>query len=323
MATPRLTTALDDGLLSLPDGPIAVVRPPSGYDLAALPRDQVHIQHSFMPDLSYWQASGYAVEANARPVAALVVVPRSKSLARSLIAQAAAQAPLVIVDGQRTDGIDSLFKDMRKRIGDIPSLPKAHGRLFWFESPGALPEWEAEPAVGAHGYVTQPGVFAEAGPDKGSVLLLAALPAKLPRRIADLGAGWGYLSAEVLKRYADIATLDLVEAEALALDCARQNVTDPRARFHWADATRWDSDAPYDAVVSNPPFHTSREGDPGLGQAFIAAAARLLTPQGHLWLVANRHLPYESTLSDHFIRVEETGGDGAFKVFHAHRPKKR
>ena len=71
----------------------------------------------------------------------------------------------------------------------------------------------------------------------------------------------------------------------------------------------------------NPPFHTGRSAEPALGQDFIKAAARNLTRNGDLWIVANRHLPYEATLSDCFRQVEEVAGDNRFKVFHASRPR--
>lgn len=322
MAQPRLSTALSDGTLTLPEGRIAVLRPPMGYDIGDLPRDAVWIDHGFAPDHRFWSDSGYDVGTAPTGLAAvIVVVPRSKALARAMIARAATMAPMVIVDGQRTDGVDSLFKDLRKRFGDMSSVTKAHGRIFWFASPGAMPDWAATASATADGYVTQPGVFAEGGIDKGSAQLIAALPAKLPKTLADLGGGWGYLTDQVLKMHPNVESVDLVEAEALALDCARQNVTDPRANFHWADATTWRPTQSYGGIITNPPFHTSRAADPALGRAFIASAAKMLAKSGHLWLVANRHLPYEHALGDHFARVDEIGGDGGFKVFHAHRPK--
>jgi len=76
-------------------------------------------------------------------------------------------------------------------------------------------------------------------------------------------------------------------------------------------------------VIMNPPFHTTRAADPALGQAFVAAAAGMLGPQGQLWMVANRHLPYEATLGSFFSRVSETGGDHRFKLFHAARPLRK
>lgn len=322
MAQPRLNTALNEGLLTLPNGRIAVLRPPVGYDLSEVPRDALWISHGFAPDHAYWADAGYDVGPQPGDLAAvIVVVPRSKALARAMVAQAVEMAPLVIVDGQRTDGVDSLFKEMRKRLGDISSVPKAHGRLFWFDTPGPIPEWKAAFSKSPDGYVTQPGVFAEGGTDKGSAQLIAALPAKLGTHVGDLGSGWGYLGSEVLKTHPEIARLEMIEAEHLAVECAGQNVTDPRAISHWADATTWRPQTPFDTIITNPPFHTSRAADPGLGQAFIAAAAKMLVKHGHLWLVANRHLPYEAALGDHFGRVEEIGGTGGFKLFHAHRPK--
>ncbi len=321
MAQSRLSTALDDGSLPLPKGKITVLRPPAGYDFADLPQDRLAISHSFRPDAAWWEASGHQVSPTpAKAAAALVIVPRSKALAHGLIAQACTLAPMIIVDGQRTDGIDSIFNEIRAKLGPIHSITKAHGRLFWFPTTDAFADWAIPgPTKGADGFTTQPGVFAESGADRGSILLAAHLPAKLPARVADLGAGWGYLSAAAL-RIPGLKSLDLIEAEKLALDCAALNITDPRAHFHWADATSFKPSALYDAIISNPPFHTTSKADPAIGRSFITAAQRLLTPAGHLWMVANRHLPYEAALRLSFRNVDEVGGDAAFKIFHATRP---
>ncbi|RYI05251.1 MAG: MFS transporter, partial [Acetobacteraceae bacterium] len=131
----------------------------------------------------------------------------------------------------------------------------------------------------------------------------------------------GFLASEILKR-PGVRKLDLVEAEADALDCARVNVTDPRARFHWADATTWRPETLLDVVVMNPPFHTGREADPALGAAFIRAARRMLAPSGELWMVANRHLPYEAVLSECFLEVRDAGGTNGFRVIHAIKPRR-
>ena len=321
MAQSRLSTALDDGSLPLPKGKIAVLRPPAGYDFADLPQDRLSISHSFRPDAAWWEASGHVVTPIPAPAAAaLVVVPRSKALAHGLIAQACTLAPLVIVDGQRADGIDSIFNEIREKLGPLSSLTKAHGRLFWFAATDAFADWAIPgPVKGDDGFTTQPGVFSESGADRGSQVLAAHLPPKLPARVADFGAGWGYLAAAALTK-PGLVSLDLIEAEKLALDCAQLNITDPRARFHWADVTTFKPAAPYDAIISNPPFHTTSKADPALGRAFITAAQRLLTPVGHLWMVANRHLPYEAALRLSFRNVDEVGGDASFKVFHASRP---
>jgi 16S rRNA (guanine1207-N2)-methyltransferase len=49
----------------------------------------------------------------------------------------------------------------------------------------------------------------------------------------------------------------------------------------------------------------------------------MLAPSGQFWMVANRHLPYETELSQHFHEVVEAGGTPGFKVIHATRPRRR
>ncbi len=70
----------------------------------------------------------------------------------------------------------------------------------------------------------------------------------------------------------------------------------------------------------NPPFHTGRAVDPSLGRAFVQAAAAMLKPSGQLWMVANRHLPYETTLAQAFVQSEEVAGDTKFKILRGARP---
>ena len=319
----RLSLALETGALDLPtDGRIAVYRPRIGDDLSALPQDRVVVLTGFKPDQDHF-AARYSVTPAPPYAAAIVCLPRSREAARALIARAATEvAPggWIAVDGQKTDGIDTALKDLRGRVDLSESLSKAHGKLASFAAGADLSDWLAQPHQ-VDGFQTLPGVFSADGPDRGSILLAAALPAKLGGKVADLGAGWGFLAAEILKR-PGVKKLDLVEAEADALDCARVNITDPRARFHWADATAWRPETLLDAVVMNPPFHTGREADPALGAAFIRAARRMLAPDGSLWLVANRHLPYDAVLADCFLEFKDVSSDGAFRVIHAIKPRR-
>lgn len=323
MRSARLSLALDTGALSLPTtGQVAVYRPRIGDDLSDLPKERVVVLTGFRPDHDHF-AQSYAVTPSPPYAAALVCLPRSREAARALIAKAAAEVAaggLIVVDGQKTDGIDTALKDLRGRVDLSESLSKAHGKLATFKAGPDLADWLARPRQ-VEGFQTLPGIFSADGPDKGSVLLASALPAKLAGKVADLGAGWGFLAAEILKR-PGVKRLDLIEAEADALDCARINITDPRARFHWADATLWRPDSLLDAVVTNPPFHLGRDADPGLGAAFIRAARRMLAPDGSLWLVANRHLPYDAALSESFLAHEEVAGDGGFRVIHATKPRR-
>lgn len=329
MSSSRLTLALDGALPA--SGDILVAGARTGDDLSALPRERVVIVQGFRPDHDAWAERGYRTVADMvgqpEAAAAIIFLPRARGAARDMVAAAAAHvAPgsPIWIDGQKTDGIDTMLKDIRARAAVSQPIAKAHGKVFRFDRPGdeTFADWRAADLSPAPGFVTRPGVFSADGVDRGSALLASLLPARLGRRVADFGAGWGWLSAQILTR-SDVQTLDLIEADHAALACAKRNITDPRATFHWADATRFKPAALFDAIVTNPPFHTGRAAEPALGLAFIAAAADRLAPSATLWLVANRHLPYEGALSQRFREVEEVGGDNGFKVLRAARVSRR
>jgi len=325
----RLELALESGLTLPQAGTIAVLHPRAGESLAPLPRERVQVVTPHFPDHAAFVAQGYtcAHSAEGDAAAALVCLPRSRAEAQDLIATACAltDGP-VIIDGQKTDGVDALLKALRTRADVAEPISKGHGKIYWFPSPGAaaMNDWRAGaitvPDASGQPFDTRAGLFSADGVDPGSALLAANLPATLYGTAVDLGAGWGYLSAALLARAPKIKALHLVEADARALECAQRNVTDPRAVFHWADATLPLPGLQADLVIMNPPFHAGRKGQPGLGIAFIRAAAALLRPSGQLWLVANRHLPYEAALTASFKRHEEVAGTPAFKVLMCEGP---
>ncbi len=319
MRSSRLELALQSGALPLPEGGlIAVYGPRTGDDLSSLPKARVQVVTGFRPDHDAFAAQGYAVrhDGTARYAAAVVCLPRARAAARALLAQAAAEvAPggIIAVDGQKTDGIDTALKDLRARVAVSNALSKAHGKLFTFAASDALADWAATSGIIAGGFQTLPGTFSADAPDAGSALLAAALPAKLGGRVADLGAGWGYLGRAILARDG-VKSLDLIEADFAALSCARINITDPRASFHWADVRSHRPAHLMDTIVMNPPFHTGRDADPALGVAFLRAARAMLVPSGVLWLVANRGLPYMPVLATLFRQIDDIGGTPAFRL---------
>ncbi|MEI4232790.1 class I SAM-dependent methyltransferase [Roseovarius sp. D22-M7] len=325
-APTRLSLAVTTGTVHLPEeGRVAVLAPKIGSDLSPLDADRVHILTPFKPNFEHFRARGYhcAVAPEGRYGAAIVHVPRAKPLARALIAQATRVSDgVVIVDGEKTDGVESLLKECRRREAAEAPLSKAHGKIFTLVPGSDFSDWIPQDAEIEGGFITKAGVFSADGIDPGSRWLADCLPAALGAHVIDLGAGWGYLGARIVER-GDVTRLDLVEAHHDALDCARHNVHDPRAAFHWADVTSWQPETRADAVVMNPPFHTGRTADPDLGRAFIATAARALKPSGTLWMVANRHLLYEATLTQRFKHVDEIAGDTRFKILRARHPVRK
>jgi 16S rRNA (guanine1207-N2)-methyltransferase len=216
---------------------------------------------------------------------------------------------------------------LRKELEDfgcaVVESGRRHHRICQTVRPAQPIGLEAAIAAGgpqfseALGLWTQPGVFSWDRPDPGTQQLLAAVPA-LAGRGADLGCGLGALALAVLAN-PGVTQLELVDLDGRAIGAARRNVPDPRAVFHWADARVAPELAGLDFVVMNAPFHEHGLEDRELGQSFIRRAHRILRPGGTLWLVANRHLPYEAVLREAFRRVTPHGEGGRFKVCEAQK----
>jgi len=201
---------------------------------------------------------------------------------------------------------------------------KAHHRICALKRPAEIVGLDQAIADGAprviepFGLWSQPGVFSWDRIDPGTALLARTLPT-LSGKGVDLGCGIGYLARAVLTA-PSVQHVTLIDLDRRAVDAARLNVTDSRAQTLWADATN--GDAPLsglDFVVTNPPFHDGGSEDRRLGQAFIRRAASALRKGGALWLVANRHLPYETVLGDLFTTVEVKAEQGGYKIFEARK----
>lgn len=213
----------------------------------------------------------------------------------------------------------------------VEETGKRHHRICTGRRPASPEGLEAALEAGrprlveALGLWSQPGLFSWDRLDPGSALLIEALP-PLAGRGADFGCGVGVLAHAAL-RAPKVKGLALVDIDRRAVEAARRNVDDPRAEFRWADLTAAPgaaaagsiAPASLDFVVMNPPFHQGGIEDQGLGQSFVAAAARALRRGGALWLTANRHLPYEGVLKPLFARVEVRAEARGFKVFEARK----
>lgn len=324
--------------LTWPGGPVLFLRAREGAAMRQFSLAQLVCEQSYKPFADELAGGGLQVaadasESGARYPVVLVLPPRQREEARALFARAltlCAPGGVVVASITNNEGAKSGESDLKQLAGLGGSLTKNHCRVFWSKPLGdvhdaaLLAQWtqlDAPRPILEGRFTSRPGVFAWDRIDPASALLVEHLPADLEGKGADLGAGYGYLSAEILSRSPKVAALDLYEAEARALALSKQNLSAFEAQaaisYRWHDVTTGVTDQ-YDFIVSNPPFHTQSRADrPDVGRCFIVVAAQSLKPGGRLYLVANRHLPYEAVLNASFGDVRVLGDRDGFKVIEA------
>ena len=311
-----------------------------GWPLRAHALTSLICEQGFKPFADALQRGGFTVTtdvAGEKFPMVLLLPPRQSEQARADLARAAQRTMaggIVIASVSNNEGARSRESDMRRLFGNAQNLTKNHCRVFWAAldeeilDRALLDEWlqlDAPRPIADGRFVSRPGVFAWDRIDAASELLAAHLPDDLSGRGADLGAGYGYLSTEILTHCPQVIALDLYEADARALELARLNLprlnlahagTTAKLDYFWHDVTTGLQHR-YDFIVTNPPFHQARADLPELGRAFIVAAADALVAGGKLLLVANRHLPYEAVLSERFASVRTLANERGFKIIEA------
>lgn len=317
------------------EGRVLFLRARAGPVLDEMPRADLVCLQTFKPHADALERIGIEVVRQPEGTFPLVLVlpPRQRDEARALLALAllrAGPAGTVVASVANAEGARTAVDDLERLVGPLRDLSKHKCRAFWSRPRDRILDQDLQDAwlaldaprpIADGRFLSRPGLFAWDRVDAGSAALAAALPADLAGHGADLGAGVGVLAAALLARSPKVTALDLYEAEERALDLARINLAEmPPAvplDFIWHDVA---AGLPrrYDFIVTNPPFHeTGRADRTDLGRAFIMAAAAALLPRGRLWLVANRHLPYEATLRQRFSTVRIVSDAGGYKVIEA------
>lgn len=265
----------------------------------------------------------------------LVRATRQKEETLGLVALAAAHAApgaKIYVAQENAHGAGSLEKTLRRAFPDAQAVIKFKCRVLVLDAgagaAAVLKKWADDAAIrkvkhNRGEFWSAPGVFSWDRPDPGSLMLLAHLPKSMPGNAADLGCGNGLLSGNVIKKDG-VTGLWALDADARSVECCRRNLEDRGSAvpFHvlWRDATGDLSDLPdMDFVVMNPPFHDQQHESRELGRKFVEAALKLLKSGGELYLVANRHLPYEDILSKEASKVSVLEDANGFKIIKAIR----
>lgn len=338
-----LLEALETGLVDLPpEGPILVLNAQPGPWLTRLPKDRLILRTSLKPAHDQLAQAGYTLlpaDSVSLPPAGLTLLlaPRQRDYMRALMARALLGAPeggTVLACLPNRLGARTAERSLGELAGQTSSLSRRKCRAFWaVRTKAGLDSQLAQAFVDADmprqiapGLWSRPGLFSWDRPDPGSELLADTVPEHVRGTGADFGAGNGFLSRELLMHCDGIGRLDLYEADYRAMGCIEANLAGLEDRYtaSWADVLGNDvPEAAYDFIVMNPPFHTGRADSPDLGKAFIRSAARALKPAGKLWMVANRHLPYEAEITSWFRTHQIIEEEDSYKIILAERPARK
>lgn len=163
-------------------------------------------------------------------------------------------------------------------------------------------------------FETDSGVFSRTDVDRGTELLLDALPDEPSGAVLDMGCGYGVIGVSVGRAYpaCDIVMADINE-RAVALAQANAQANGVRAETILSDGFQALSGRRFDLIAQNPPIRAGKRTI----YAMFADAARSLRPGGAFWLVIRKRQGAESAqayLKTIFARVEAVEKSGGYWI---------
>ena len=154
-------------------------------------------------------------------------------------------------------------------------------------------EWQIEAEVlGNHlRFTTDAGVFSRDGLDKGTELLLNALP-PLEGRVLDLGCGWGAVGVALGAKYPAL-TIVMTDVNARAVELSRRNLSANGVKAEVLQGDGFEHvTGSFDAIVTNPPIRAGKAVIYGL----FDRARDFLNPGGALYIVIRKQQGAPSAL---------------------------
>ena len=140
-------------------------------------------------------------------------------------------------------------------------------------------------------FTTDAGVFSRDGLDRGTEVLLEALP-PLSGRVLDLGCGWGAVGVSLGKRYPDLDIV-MTDINRRAAELARRNLAENGVKARVLQGDGFDPvEGLFDAIITNPPIRAGKAVIYGL----FARARDYLKPDGALYIVIRKQQGAPSAL---------------------------
>lgn len=176
--------------------------------------------------------------------------------------------------------------------------------------------WRGEKLV----FETDSGVFSRTEIDKGTEILLNALPEELSGSLLDLGCGYGVIGVTLGRRYPGLSVM-MSDVNERAVELSRRNAqrSGVQAQVMQSDGYASIPFRRYDWILQNPPIRAGKS----VIYAMFAEGARRLEPNGALWLVIRKQQGAESAaayLKTLFGQVEAVTKKGGYWVLRCAQP---
>ena len=140
-------------------------------------------------------------------------------------------------------------------------------------------------------FVTDAGVFSRDGLDRGTEILLNALPA-LTGRMLDLGCGWGAVGVALKRAYPGLEIV-MTDVNSRAVELARRNLSLNSAQATVVQGDGYEAvGGTFDAIITNPPIRAGK----ALIYALFDNARERLNPGGCLYIVIRKQQGAPSAL---------------------------
>ncbi|AFU97408.1 methyltransferase [Simiduia agarivorans] len=261
-------------------------------------------------------------------------VSKEKAVVAHLINEIAdrlAPGTEILMLGRKNEGIKTLATLAAARLqgGKLKKTGNLYVATFAVAQAGSPPVDDMDyarvrPILTYQGQTlrSKPGTFGWQKLDEGSLLLLATLAEHRdtiqPRRILDLGCGYGLLTAgaQALLQEPGIEWL-ATDNCAAALACTTANcdpTTQVFAGDRGLDTNGSPLAAPVDLILCNPPFHQGFDATGDLTDKFLQATHRWLTRDGRAIWVVNRFVGVEKRLAGRFRQCQTLADNGSFRV---------
>lgn len=169
---------------------------------------------------------------------------------------------------------------------------------------------------------TDRGVFSGDRVDAGTKVLLTEVPMPddLAGDVLDLGCGYGPIAVTIARR-APAATVWALDVNERARHLTAQNAAAAGVadRVRAVTATDVPDDVRFRAIYTNPPIRIGK----GPLQALLTTWLARLDPEGHAWLVVQKHLGSDSLaqwLRSQGFGVERFGSRMGYRLLHVTPP---